>query len=122
MVSAADFVHRTFDVKALPVGSRVRDFLRTAHDLCGLNLLPALAEKCSKEFQFVPRVLLHEGTLQFSATSYCFIARLSMREVRAKAMRGTLTQEDCTPLLMAVEVKLLTAFGLDARLVKRVAR
>ena len=123
LVSSRDFVRRTFVVTALPVESRVRHFLKTSMDLCGDDcLLDALAEKCLGQFCFVPRVVLHDNSLQFSATSYCILSRLSVSEIRGKARRGTLAEEDCQPLLRAVEVTLLTFFALDRRLVKKVAR
>jgi len=124
LVSAREFVRRTFDVAALPRESRLRDFLRTSLDLCEEEdcLFGALADKCLGQLVFVPRVALHDHSLQFSATSYCVLSRLSVSEIRAKARRGTLAEEDCLPLLRAVEVTLLTSFSLDGRLAKKIVK
>ena len=107
---------------ALPRSSRLREFLKTSLDLCGERLLPALAERLLAGFRFIPRVILHESSLAFSATSYCILSRSFLRVIRAKARRGALSEEGCLPVLRAVEVTLLTSFELDSRLVKKIAR
>lgn len=122
VISAKDFVTKTFNVTVLPRSSRVRDFLKTSLDLCGERLLPAVADKLISQFSFMPRVVIHDNVLNFSATSFCALSKCSLGEIRAKARRGTLTEENCLPLLRAVEVTLLTSFSIDRRLVKKVAR
>lgn len=122
VVSGAEFVGKTFVVAALPQDSRLRHFLKTALDLCGDRLMPALEAKLLSQLCFVPRVVLHESSLNFSATSYCVLSKSSLTEIRAKARRGSLTEEDCLPMLKAVEVTLMTSFGMDPRLAKKVAK
>ena len=122
IVSADVFVRKTFDFTALPTTSRLRDFLKTALDLCRERLLPAVSQKLLSQFSFVPRVILHDGSLSFSATSYCALSNLSLAEVRVKARQGTLVEEDCLPMLRAVEVMLLTSFELDTRLAKKIVK
>lgn len=122
LVSSTEYVRRTFDVAALPQESRLKDFLKTAQDLCGDLLVPALEEKLLSQLCFVPRVVLHEGSLSFSAASYCVLSKHTLGEIRIKARRGTLAEEDCMPMLRAVEVTLMTDFGLDSRLAKKIAK
>lgn len=122
VVSAREYVSRTFDVAVLPRSSRLRDFLKTALDLCGEDLVPALTDHLIQELSFVPRVVVHESTVNFSATTYYALSRCSLAGIRDKARHGTLAEDDCMPILKAVEVTLHMSFTLDWHLVKKISR
>ena len=122
VVPAVEFASRAFDIVNLPQTSRLRDFLEVSHDLCGELLLPALADELLSKYSFVPRVTLSQHTLSVSATSFCALSKCSVTELRAKARAGSLIEDDCTPLLRAVEVTLLLCFSLDSRLTKKVVK
>jgi hypothetical protein len=122
IIAAAHLVARIFCVRYLPESSRLRDFLKTAEELCGDRLGSALADEVIREISFMPRVIVHDNCRSFSATSYYVLSKLSLAEIRRKARNGTLTVEDCMPILSAVEVTLLTSFSTDSCIIKRVTR
>ena len=122
ITTAAKFVRQTFRVATLPQESRICGFLKTALDLCGDQLMPALENRVLDELSFVPRVSIHDGHLNVSATSYLVLSRLSLAEMKNKSRHGTLSEEDCTPLLKAVEVTLLIDFEFELHLAVRVSK
>jgi hypothetical protein len=58
----------------------------------------------------MPRVVIHESS---SPTSYCVLSKPSLKEIRGKARHGAIAEEDCLPILRAVEVTLLTSDGQE---------
>lgn len=84
IISVDQFVGKTFNLSTLPRSSRLRSFLKTSLDLCGNSLLPALAEQLLSQLRFVPRVVVHDGSLSFSATSYHVLLKCSVSQVKAK--------------------------------------
>lgn len=112
VISAAEYVRRTFDAALLPQTNRLRDFLKTSHDLCGQQLLPALAVELLSKVSFVPRVIVHEKILNISATSYHVLSEKSLSQITSKAQQKSLSEIDCCPLLKSIEATLISSSSL----------
>ena len=86
VTTAAKFVAQTFQVATLPQESRICGFLKTALDLCGDQLMPALEHRVLDELSFVPHMSIHDGRLNISATSFSVLSRFSLAEVKSQDM------------------------------------
>lgn len=122
LITSAQYARKIFDVNALPQTSRIRDFLKTAQDLCGGSLLSALSAQVLATLSFVPRAVLHQSSVTFSATSYNVVTKCSLLNIVARARSASLTEDDCMPLLRAVEITLLTHFAMDPKLSKKAVK
>ena len=84
VVSARAYAERLFCVPHLPRDSRLRSFLRVALDVTSSSemLFSALSRELVRKVTFVPRAVLHGGSLDISGTSFHVLSVKSLQSLR----------------------------------------
>ena len=119
IVSTLVYAQKVFDLRCLGHGQRLHSFLRTALSFCSsTELLSAAADVLVQRATFVPRAVHHESVIDFSSTSYHILSRFTFFFLKRTAASGTLSSDECSPLLLAAQVTLLKEFDMSPRLAK----
>ena len=87
VVSARAYVERRlFSVPHLPSDSRLKAFLRVALDVASSTeaLFSTLARELAGQIHFVPRAVLHAGSLDISATLFHVLSVKSLQALRTE--------------------------------------
>ena len=123
IISAVVYVQKVFDLRCLGHGQRLHSFLRTALSFTSSSeLLSAAADVLVQKATFVPRTVHHESVTDLSSTSYHVLSRCSIFCSKRAAARGTLSHEQCSPLLLAVQVTLIREFEFNHCLARDLTR
>ena len=114
VITSMVYARRVFDLDVLPSSHRLHSFLQTALKFAGEDeLFQALSKELLKTASFLPRAILHENQQTFSATSFCVLSSATFGYLKSQSRRRLLREDECAPLLKAIQVTLLAEFQVD---------
>lgn len=119
-ITAIEYCKVVFN-KHLPRSSRLKSFLQLSLDLAGDDdLYKAIAMLMTQEYFFVPKALIHEGTVQFSCTHFQVLTELSFASL--VSLRRPLRERECVPLLKATQSILMRVLTLQHSTCREITR
>ena len=100
----------------MPTHNRLYGFLKTALDLSSpQSLYSVLAIESDKTISFVPAVTVRASVANTSLTAFHVLSKYTLSQLRGYAWTRMLTEYQCKPLLIAVQVNLLKVFEMPCQ-------
>ncbi len=120
-VNSKEYCKAVFDPTHLPLSNRLRAFLQLSLDLTDEeDLYEVIATLLEKEYRFVPKVVMHNGTINFSSTHFQVLMSVSLSHLLS--LRRPWRESECVPFLVAAQSTLLRVLSLKPSICKDVTR
>lgn len=120
-IQSEEYCRVVFDPTHLPRVNRLRAFLKLSLDLVSEEVLyPAIANILGQEYIFVPKAVIHEGSVSFSSTHFQVLTRSSFSSL--VSLRRPLQERECVPLLKATQSILMRILSLKPSTCREITR